>query len=321
MLMAMVYFVRQAELGMIVLGKRLAPLFLLFLVGCAGTAPGPQTVIKPTVVRDGDWYSEEGINAFARQDYEQAIALWREAVQLLPRQAALYNFIGLAHYRRGEDGTAALAFEAAVQLDPGFAEAFNNLGYVLFRQRQYQRAMEVFQRALAIDPNHLEARENFKLALAASSGVLDGWAYTLTEEAGHTDDLDQKIALYRRALAVDSTYARTHNNLGVALYYHGEFSEAIAEFQIAVRLDPSLAEGHNNLGYLYIDLAKYPEAIQKCKEALEIDPGYIDAYNNLGQALAKSGDLDGAVATWESILILEPANRVALYQLKKHRNP
>ena len=291
---------------------------LVVVVGCASSqAPSSS---QTTLSHDGEWYMEEGINAFARDDYDQSIMLWGKATTLMPRNARLANFIGLAHLRRGHDGKASLAFENAIEFDAGLAEAYNNLGYVLFRQRQYDQAMDSFQRAFAIDPEYVEARRNFKLALEASSGNLDGWAFTLAEEAVRTDDLDQKIALFSHALEVDSTYAMIHNNLGVALYYNGELNYALAELRQAVEIDPGLAEGFNNLGYIYIDLAEYTRAIEQFQIAVDIDPTYIDAYNNLGRVFVKSGDVDRAIAVWEYTLSIEPANRIARRNVARYQN-
>jgi len=291
---------------------------LVVVVGCASSQSPSSS--QTTVSHNGEWYMEEGINAFARDDYDQSIMLWEKAKTLMPRNARLANFIGLAHLRRGHDGKASLAFENAIAFDAGLAEAYNNLGYVLFRQRQYDQAMDSFQRAFAIDPEYVEARRNFKLALEASSGNLDGWAFTLAEEAVRTDDLDQKIALFSHALEVDSTYAMIHNNLGVALYYNGELQQALAELRQAVEIDPGLAEGFNNLGYIYIDLAEYTRAIEQFQIAVDIDPTYIDAYNNLGRVFVKSGDVDRAIAVWEYTLSIEPANRIARRNIVRYQN-
>ena len=231
---------------------------LVVVVGCASSQSPSSS--QTTVSHNGEWYMEEGINAFARDDYDQSIMLWEKAKTLMPRNARLANFIGLAHLRRGHDGKASLAFENAIAFDAGLAEAYNNLGYVLFRQRQYDQAMDSFQRAFAIDPEYVEARRNFKLALEASSGNLDGWAFTLAEEAVRTDDLDQKIALFSHALEVDSTYAMIHNNLGVALYYNGELQQALAELRQAVEIDPGLEDGWFYLAVAYSEEGRKQDA-------------------------------------------------------------
>jgi superkiller protein 3 len=313
-------FTNDAGAEIIVAGAKSIIIWIGFVImlGCASSQP--QSSSHHAVLHDGDWYMEEGINAFARNDYDQAIMLWENAAPLLPRNARLLNFIGLAQLRSGHDGKASLAFEKAIEFDPGFAEAYNNLGYVMFRQRQYDQAMEFFQRAFAIDPEYVEARQNFKLALEASSGNLDGWAFTLAEEAVRTEDLDQKIALFSHALEVDPNSAMIHNNLGVALYYNGEIQRSVSELQRAVEIDPGLAEGFNNVGFIYIDLAEYAKAIEQFQIAVDIDPTYIVAYNNMGRAFVKYGEIDRAIAVWEYALSIQPANRIAQRNLVKYQN-
>ncbi len=290
----------------------------------AGCVPQHTSAIQPateTLVQDVDWHMDQGIDAYAVGDFDTAIFMWEAAVRLKPRSARLHNFLGLAYMNRSDNGRAMIEFETATQLDPGLAEAFNNYGYVLFKQRAYEDALEAYQHALAIDPAYDSARQNFKLALRATAGNLDGWAYTLAEEGIRAQDLEQKIALYKRALEVDSTYAEVFNNLGAAHYYSGDVNQALSSFRKAVNLDPGLAESYNNLGYVYIDLGLYNDAIDQINNALEIDPFYVDAYNNLARAFVKYGEINNAIIAWRSTLRIQPNNRVARRNLQQYQTP
>ena len=292
------------------------------ITGCAAgvvdVAQSPRPILDQ-VVRDAEWYIDEGIVAFADGDFDGAVRMWEDAVELTPRNARLRNFLGLAYMNRSDHGRAMIEFEQAISLDPGLAEAFNNYGYVLFKQRAYEDALEAYGHALAIDSTYLAARRNFKLALQATAGNLDGWAFTLAEEGVRAEDIEQKIALYHRALEIDSTYAEVYNNLGAAEYYNGEVDKALGSFHRAVDLDPGLAESFNNLGYVYIDLGLLNDAIDNINSALEIDPYYVDAYNNLARAFVKNGEVDNAITAWQSTLRIEPENTVARQNLKRYQ--
>ena len=289
--------------------------------GCAVQYPSFTQPVREAPVQDVNWYTDEGIDAYAVGDFDTAIFMWEAAVRLKSRSARLRNFLGLAYMNRSDNGRAMMEFETATQLDPGLAEAFNNYGYVLFKQRAYEDALEAYQHALAIDPAYDSARRNFKLALRATAGNLDGWAYTLAEEGIRAEDLEQKIALYKRALEVDSTYAEVFNNLGAAHYYNGDVNQALSSFRKALNLDPGLAESYNNLGYVYIDLGLYNDAIDQINNALEIDPYYVDAYNNLARAFVKYGELNNAIIAWQSTLRIQPNNRVARRNLEQYQTP
>ena len=124
---------------------------LVVVVGCASSQPPSSS--QTTVSHNGEWYMEEGINAFARDDFDQSIMLWGKATTLMPRNARLANFIGLAHLRRGHDGKASLAFENAIEFDTGLAEAYNNRGIILVELKQLEAALESYESAIKINPD------------------------------------------------------------------------------------------------------------------------------------------------------------------------
>jgi tetratricopeptide (TPR) repeat protein len=59
-------------------------------------------------------------------------------------------------------------FREAVQLNPESAEAHSNLGAGLGLQGKLDEAIVHFRRALQIDPDHVNARENLRKALRAA---------------------------------------------------------------------------------------------------------------------------------------------------------
>jgi tetratricopeptide (TPR) repeat protein len=68
--------------------------------------------------------------------------------------------------------------------------------------------------------------------------------------------LDQAVAAYRQAIALQPSYAEAHQNLGVALFNLGELPQALQSFNQAIQLyatyDPDTAQrlkqGVHNLG-------------------------------------------------------------------------
>ena len=58
------------------------------------------------------------------------------------------------------------------------------------------------------------------------------------------------------------------------------------------------AQDHLRLGIDFFLSDELEVAIDEFREAARLRQGYADAYHNLGVALAKSGDLSGAIAAW-----------------------
>jgi Flp pilus assembly protein TadD len=118
--------------------------------------------------------------------------------------------------------------------------------------------------------------------------------------------VDEAIACWRKAIALDPKYAMPHTNLGLALYGNGQVDEAIACVQKAIALDPKNAIAHTTLGIsLYVN-GQVDEAIASLKKAIALDPKYATAHHNLGLALERKGEVDGAIACVQKAIALDP---------------
>ncbi|RMH36392.1 MAG: tetratricopeptide repeat protein [Nitrospirae bacterium] len=75
------------------------------------------------------------------------------------------------------------------------------------------------------------------------------------------------------------------------------------------------AVAHNRLGVDFFLTNELDVAIDEFREAIRLRPGYVDAYANLGVALAKQGDLTGALAAWSHVQRLEPDRMPVQYHI------
>ena len=72
------------------------------------------------------------------------------------------------------------------------------------------------------------------------------WALRPDDEG----QLDEAIACYRKAIALDPKLAPVHSNLGNALREKGQVDEAIVCCKKAIEFDSKFAPAHSNLGSL-----------------------------------------------------------------------
>jgi Tfp pilus assembly protein PilF len=70
-----------------------------------------------------------------------------------------------------------------------------------------------------------------------------------------------------------------------------------------------------NLGVLYLATGRRDRAIATLREALAADPGLAGARNTLAVAYARSGNLEGAISEWRTLLQAQPANVDVLYNI------
>ncbi len=226
-------------------------------------------------------YVSDGIDFYQAKQYPQAIQKWKKALQYIPDDAEVYNFVGLAYHRSGKLDSAIYYFSRAVEKDTAYYQAWNNLGYMYFLQGKYPQALKYFNKALEVNPNYHQAKLNRDKTRDILNGRLKISAWEIFEDAAHKDSLELQIQLYKKALAIDSNYVDAWNNLGVAYFYYGETDSALYCLRKALQKNPQHPQAHNNLGYILDTLGQYDKAISHFKAALKINPGSVAPWLNL----------------------------------------
>ena len=95
---------------------------------------------------------------------------------------------------------------------------------------------------------------------------------------------------------------------------HGESGQRAPDFTGAVpatRLDHIGASTFVEKGWSLISLGDYTGAMQALEKALKLSPGDVQAESLLGWAQMLNEDYDDALATFQQVLVREPANSLA----------
>jgi tetratricopeptide (TPR) repeat protein len=96
--------------------------------------------------------------------YDEAEALYREAIDLDPMLAIAHTNLGNILFRRGKEVAAEALYLAAIAIDDKQPEAHYNLGYVMLERGDAKRAAEHFEKAISRDSRFADA--HFNLAMA-----------------------------------------------------------------------------------------------------------------------------------------------------------
>jgi len=118
--------------------------------------------------------------------------------------------------------------------------------------------------------------------------------------------LDEAVACYRHALTLTPTHANAYYNLGQALHEQSKLEDAVRCYRLALALTPEDAAAHYSLGFALHAQDKLDEAMQCYRRALALTPESMDALNNLGNVLHAQGKLDEAMACYRRALALKP---------------
>lgn len=161
------------------------------------------------------------------------------------------------------------------------------LGSIYLRAGQFDRALAAFQQAIETDPKDGVAH------------IYLGWTLT------RFDRIPEAIAEYRCGLEITSDNVAL-TNLGELLAHTNQWDEAVACFRKAVQLYPNDAIAHFDLGWALSAVGQNAEAISSLHKADEIRPGDVNIRRELGSALAAAGRFSESVAVYSKAIEENP---------------
>ncbi|MCS0627987.1 tetratricopeptide repeat protein [Telluria mixta] len=218
---------------------------------------------------------------------EAAQALYRRVLDLNPRQFDALHLLGVIERQRGHPGRAVDLIEEALRIDPLQARAHCNLGAALQDLGRTDAALASYEAALRLDPAYALAWDNR--------------GNTLRRLGRLAEALDS----YERALGINPALADAWCHRAIALHDLGRHADAVASAEQALATRPAYADAFVALGHALQALDRHADGIDAYGCALALAP-QADTWCAHGTALKKSGDLAGALHSYERALALRP---------------
>ena len=119
------------------------------------------------------------------------------------------------------------------------------------------------------------------------------------------------------AARVDPNDAGAHNNLGVLYYNKGMLDEAVAAFMRALAIDARMTTAERNLHIAWRDTGLFDREVAALERLLEEDASDDDARRRLADALLLAGEAARAIPHYEHIVASSPRNAHASGQLAR----
>jgi protein O-GlcNAc transferase len=258
---------------------------------------------------------------------DAAIDFLRRALALDTANPQALNNLANVLKDTGRLDEAVPLYQQALALKPDMATAHYNLADALASKGKLEQAVESYQRALACRPDFVPAQRNLAHLLramgrpdeaAASPGqppsaVVQAESCNATAGALHAKGrLEEAIAAYQQAIALQPQNPAYHSNLGNVLRDNRQLGAAIAACRRALALDPNHAAAYSNLGNALRDSGKFDEAIAAYRRAVALKPDFAEALSNLANTCKDQGRLDEAIDSFRRALALRP-NMAALH--------
>jgi arylsulfatase A-like enzyme/Flp pilus assembly protein TadD len=150
------------------------------------------------------------------REYEAAIQILQEGLKLIDYDPDLWNYLGVAYWRKGDLDEALEAFGRSLSLDHNYSIAFNNMGSVYLSKflatkdrSDLDQSVRNFEKAIELDPGYA----------SAYNGA--GAAYS---QAG---DIEGAIRSWEKAVEIDPELGFSLYNLGLAYLRKGDKSRAL----------------------------------------------------------------------------------------------
>ncbi len=222
--------------------------------------------------------------------------LYREILQVNPRQALVWQNLGLIARQRGQAASAIEWISRAILIDGAQPSFHNNLGAVLQSQSRLADAIASYSRAIALKSDYAEAHCNL------------GSAH---KDQGRTDEA---MACYSRALQINPKLAEAHFNLGVIHQSLGELAQAAECYQTAIGLKAGYWQALNNLGTVYKLEGRFNEALVCYEASLASGHDPAEAHRNRALLRLLTGDYAQGWPEYEWRFRVEGAPRVTFPQ-------
>ena len=123
--------------------------------------------------------------------------------------------------------------------------------------------------------------------------------------------IDEAISIYEKAIKLNPSYGKAHNNLGTAFRSKRMLKEAEHQFRHTIKLVPKDAEAYHNLGNVYYDKGDFESASLWYDKASSINPRSVLTFINRGILYQESGQSDNAMYCFKKALELDPQNSKA----------
>jgi tetratricopeptide (TPR) repeat protein len=111
--------------------------------------------------------------------------------------------------------------------------------------------------------------------------------------------VDEALADYKKAVALDPYDHEAYNNMGILYGKAGQLDKAIELYTAAIKIDPRFAEAYSNRGLGYVLLGRHDEALEDLNKALALNQNMAEAYYNRGIVFFETGRKVPAIADFQ----------------------
>ncbi len=202
------------------------------------------------------WWRDLGDNLITRENWDQAVQIYQQAISEFPSISSFYTNLGKAYYENGDGIEKALAeFNKAILLNDNNSQIYYEGGRILSREKRFDEADVWFLKALAQSPNV--------------------WWFNLgrANNARSARKLTLAIEIYQETIQLYPELANAYYNLAITYQLGDQPLKAIESIEQAIELmDIPNEIYYLRAGEIYLESGDTNNALASYKQVLVINP-------------------------------------------------
>lgn len=258
----------------------------------------------------------------AKQDFEfgrysEARTELKQALNLSPKDAVLWSYLGMTEFKLHESDAAIDDLEKARLLNSGNALNYFNLGMLYHHKGEMAKALEAYRHGLDLAPDDSAANESYARLLIETQRYREAIEPLEKSKRNSPANFSLRLALVEAYIKsglndqgvneiqefVKAPNCSTHDQLDLAnlLVENKKADAARWVFEEVVQTAPDLAEGHAGLGLVWTELNRYEDAARELGRAVQLSPGSADYSLRYAEALLLSRQYPAALDFLKSV--------------------
>ena len=223
----------------------------------ATTQTERDSIIKQMNDADRDFLAnqkyEEGLKLYYERNFNGAIQLYSEALEINPNFAEAYTNRGNAYGKLRQYKPAIQDFNKSIEINPNFDRAYYNRGLVHDELGQKEQAIQDYSKAIELNPNY-------------------EWAYCNRGVAYYDlGQFERAIEDYTQAIKINSNDELYYNNRGNAYFQLFQYKLAIKDYDKAIELNPKYSTAYRNRGLCHREFGNNKKADADFEKARQLE--------------------------------------------------
>jgi len=277
------------------------------------------------------------------QYVDEAITEYQRASETYVDSADIYFKIGQAYYFKGDLDKAINYFDTAIEKDSKMSKAYYMLAETYTKKARFYEAILNCKKSIQTAPFRNSSAHYLLSNLYGVSSVQD-WKLKLKYRFeyilslltlpfdiraiknvcqtlsylrfiptwikgivyANSKGVEEAIQVYVDAIDKAPGFVPFYGLLGDIYCTLGRFEDAITEYKMVLWLDCLNIQAYKHLAAAYEELGDYDNAVDVYEKLVKIMPTMPDVHSNLANILFVKGDVDAAIAHFQTAITLNP---------------